>query len=128
MISPKLRRILRPRWSTARTRRRSITTSPVLTWPARIAPLPWPVPARRSLPIPHIPAHVSCWRSSTALGADRARHPDCISTLRTRNNRLAEGPMKVTVLGYLAKEGGELADVVVEQVAAALRRAGHRVN
>src|SRR5581483_10844733 len=36
--------------------------------------------------------------------------------------------MKITVLGYLDKEGGELADVVVEQVASALRRGGHRDN
>lgn len=36
--------------------------------------------------------------------------------------------MKITVLGYLDKEGGEIADVVVGQVAAALRAGGHKVN
>lgn len=36
--------------------------------------------------------------------------------------------MKITVLGYLDKEDGEMADEVVQQVAAALRKAGHRVS
>jgi D-alanine-D-alanine ligase len=35
--------------------------------------------------------------------------------------------MKITVLGYLEKEGGDLADPVFEQVADALRQGGHRV-
>ncbi len=36
--------------------------------------------------------------------------------------------MKITVLAYLDKEDGEIADVVVGQVAAALRKGGHRVS
>jgi D-alanine-D-alanine ligase len=36
--------------------------------------------------------------------------------------------MKITVLGYLDKEGGSIADVVVDQVATALRRGGHKVG
>lgn len=36
--------------------------------------------------------------------------------------------MKITVLGYLDKEGGDIADVVVGQVAEALRQGGHKVS
>lgn len=36
--------------------------------------------------------------------------------------------MKITILAYLDKEGGEIADVVVHQVAQALRHSGHRVS
>ena len=36
--------------------------------------------------------------------------------------------MKITVLAYLDKEDGEIADIVVGQVAAALRKGGHRVS
>jgi D-alanine-D-alanine ligase len=36
--------------------------------------------------------------------------------------------MKITVLAYLEKEGGDVADVVFEQVAQALRTGGHRVS
>ncbi len=36
--------------------------------------------------------------------------------------------MKITVLAYLDREDGEIADIVVGQAAAALRKAGHRVS
>jgi D-alanine-D-alanine ligase len=36
--------------------------------------------------------------------------------------------MNITVLAYLDKEGGDIADVVVGQVAKALRKCGHRVS
>lgn len=36
--------------------------------------------------------------------------------------------MKITVLAYLDKEDGEIADIVAGQVAAALRKGGHRVS
>src|SRR5687767_13002262 len=36
--------------------------------------------------------------------------------------------MKITVLAYLEQEGGKIADVVVEQVAAALKEGGHKVS
>lgn len=36
--------------------------------------------------------------------------------------------MKITILAYFDKEGGEIADVVVHQVADALRHSGHRVS
>jgi D-alanine-D-alanine ligase len=36
--------------------------------------------------------------------------------------------MKITVLAYLDKEGGDIADIVVGQVAEALRHGGHRVS
>jgi D-alanine-D-alanine ligase len=36
--------------------------------------------------------------------------------------------MRITVLAYLDKEDGEIADVVVGQVAAALRKGGHKVS
>src|SRR5205823_13619471 len=36
--------------------------------------------------------------------------------------------MKITVLTYLEKEGGEVSDVAVEQVVEALRQGGHKVS
>ena len=36
--------------------------------------------------------------------------------------------MNITVLAYLDKEGGDIADIVVGQVAKALRKSGHRVS
>ena len=36
--------------------------------------------------------------------------------------------MKITVLTYLEKEGAEVSDVAVEQVAEALRQGGHKVS